>query len=187
VARTLQCAVSSHAGGGLRRDAQLDETIQPSLEDTIMHRTLKSSLFIAAVVALGTIAVTASAHNAISGSGHAVPLSNSSCFSESYGSITNSCAGAQLFEIPLDASTNPWGYLNATISAYGATSSNNVGCASFGVNSDITAVWGGSFTYLTSFGAFQTITLPGTYVPGGGSAYIACTINQGGRINVVNF
>jgi len=152
-----------------------------------MHRTLKRSLFIAAVVALGSVAVTASAHNALSGSGHAVPLSNSSCFSESYGSITNNCAGAQLFEIPLDASTNLWGYLNATISAYGATSSNNVGCTAIGVNSDITAAWGGSYTYLSAFGAPQTITLPGAYVPGGGSGYIACYINQGGRINVVNF
>jgi hypothetical protein len=141
--------------------------------------------FVASLLALSTFAGSAHARSASAFIGRAQNPADAGCFSEWYGTLTNNCSGTRVlfFPLPVDATGSYWGYVNA----YGASSANNVGCQVFGLNKEVTLVWGGSVVYLQSFGASAGIELGRGYVPDLGTLNAACWVNQGGRVNNVSW
>src|SRR5262249_25412249 len=109
------------------------------------------------------------------------------CFSEWFGTMRNNCSTPSYFTVPL--TVDPAGNYYVTVWAFGATSSNNVLCAAFGILNSTTrtaSYYGGAVYGLSSFGAAAAIPLPTTYVPVGGSLFVACTVNPGGQVNLVD-
>jgi hypothetical protein len=140
---------------------------------------------VASLLALTTFAGAAHARSASAFIGRAQNPADASCFSEWYGTLTNNCSGSRVlyFPLPIDHSGNYWTYVNA----YGASSANNVGCQPFGLNKEVTLVWGGGIVYLQTFGASAGIEVGGTYAPDLGTVNVACWVNQGGRVNNVSW
>jgi hypothetical protein len=150
-----------------------------------MHRS-RTRRILAAITTVATIATASPLAMARSTSAFVGRPQNSSdagCFWEWYGSLTNVCDTTKTLIVPLTVDVP--GNHTIFVSAYGAGAANNVGCAAFGVNKEVTAYWGGVASYLSTFGASVDITLSG-YVPPGGSLYVACFTNPQGRINMVN-
>lgn len=137
------------------------------------------------LMTMALVPLAALARTMPASSGRAVVWSDNSCFSMSYSSMQNTCTTMKSFELPLVVDTA--GSKTVYVSAYGASSSNNVGCAAFGINREVTAVWSSQRVWLPSFGASRIITLTGAYVPSGGFLYANCHVNYGGRVNVVDY
>lgn len=79
------------------------------------------------------------------------------------------------------------GNQTVNVSAYGASSANNVGCVAVGLDYHVTSYWSSPTTYLPSFGSSQQITLTGAYVPSMGRLYVTCYMNTGGRVNTIQY
>ena len=146
-----------------------------------MNTILKSTLMMAALLAAGTTTLDASASYTIGAfSGKANPSSDTSCFSENYDGVVNTCSVQKRWDMPLSAFTGGVG-IPVTVSAFGATSSNNVGCQSVGVSWDHGSVWYSGMQYLPSFGSAAQIELPAVYVPTG-IFFAYCLVNPGGQV-----
>jgi hypothetical protein len=104
------------------------------------------------------------------------------CFSAYYSGVYNNCAGPKAWFIPLVV--DPAGYYHAIVVAYSPNSSRNVGCAAVGVSNDISTYYGGKYAYLPAFGSSQSLHLDAS-VPGGGSLYAVCYLDQGTRVSTV--
>lgn len=140
---------------------------------------------LAAVLGLAAASVPASARSIIAFAGRAQNPADAGCFGEWFGTLTNGCSTARGLIEPLviDAAGN----YTVIVTAYGATPGNNVGCAAFGINKETTVFWGGAYSYLPTFGAAADLTLT-TFAPfPGGAIYAACTVNSGGRVDVINW
>jgi hypothetical protein len=153
-----------------------------------MNRILKSVLVVSAVASLGALAAPASARSSDAFMGRSQNPADYGCFSESFGSLTNNCTATKLLLIPLVMDPGPFNnWLNATVNAYGATPSNNVGCGAYGIDKTTLSVWSPGLVYLSSFGSPQDIVPSGAYYPADGTAYVACYVSPGGRVNTVRY
>lgn len=154
----------------------------------MLRKLTRSSIAaVATALMIGGVALPAGARTTVAFVGRPNNPAEAGCFGEWFGSMRNYCGTPSYFTVPLTVDVA--GYHYATVYAYGATASNNVGCAAFGVfnSTTDTATYYGSGTYwLTRFGAASAINLPATYVPAAGSLFAACTVNPGGQINLVN-
>jgi len=156
-----------------------------------MFHTLTRSIvaIITAVLVIGMVPLPANAGGArttVAFIGRPNNPAEAGCFGEWFGSMRNYCSTPSYFTVPL--TVDAWGYYWVTVSAYGASSANNVGCQAFGVfktTTDWASYYGSGTRYLPSFGASADIALSPVYVPGDGALFAACTINPGGQINVV--
>jgi hypothetical protein len=153
-----------------------------------MKRTIVLPLSgVAAVLAIATVALPAAARSVPVSSGHATwGGSDTACFSPWYESETNNCSTQKGYTIPLVIDQGGT-YFSVTVTAYGASSSNNVGCAAVAVDDDITSVWGGQTFWLSGFGAPENIALGSVYMPPSGTMFVSCSVDPGGRINAVNW
>jgi hypothetical protein len=151
-----------------------------------MKRNFKASFIAATVVlATGAVALPAFARSVVAyAGGRSAFPGDASCFAEDWGGAKNNCATMKSYEISLPVDSP--GSKNVWVNAYGASASNNVGCAAIGIDWAISTHWGGTKVYLPSFGSSATI-VTGAYVPSGGSLYLYCAVDPGGRINSVNF
>ncbi|AGP40474.1 hypothetical protein BE04_44270 [Sorangium cellulosum] len=153
-----------------------------------MNRIVKSTLVAASALALGAIALPAAARSSVAFMGRAQFPAEAGCFVESFGTMINNCSSMTRLIIPLimdpGASNN---YLHATVTAYAASMTGLVQCASFGVNSASGAVWGGAMQDLPALGSRQDIVLPGAYFNSDSTAYVACFVGPGGQVNQVRY
>ena len=143
---------------------------------------------IATALAIGATSLPASARSIVAFSGRSQNPADAGCFGEWFGTMRNYCSTAKAFILPL--TVDAAGYHNVTVSGYGASSSNNVGCMAIGVfktTTDWASYYSSGTYYLPSFGAAADIVLPATYVPGAGSLFVSCSVNPGGQINVINW
>lgn len=145
---------------------------------------INSTKMIIAAATLALAAVPAMAHGRTAsgfGEGRVTP-GEESCWSEFFGGATNSCSGSRRLVLPiLNDSTNK--NVAVTVNAYGASSTNNVGCYTQGRSKDAATFWSSPTKYLASFGSGQDIVLAGTWVPTDGMMDTYCFVNQGGRVN----
>ncbi len=146
---------------------------------------MKSKIKGLVIMTMAFIPLVAAARTTPASSGRAQFWSDGSCFVMSYSSMQNSCTTAKSFELPLVVDNA--GSKTVYVTAYGASSSNNVGCIAVGVNREVTAAWSSPRLYLPAFGSSQIITLTGAYVPSGGYLYANCWLNPSGRVNVVDY
>jgi hypothetical protein len=137
------------------------------------------------LITMALIPVLASARTMPASGGKAVSWGDNACFVMLASSMSNGCSTMMNFELPLVVDTA--GSKTVYVSAYGAGSSNNVGCSAAGVNREVTVGWSTPRLWLPAFGSSQVITLDGAYVPPGGFLFTNCYVNPGGRVNVVDY
>ncbi len=147
--------------------------------------TRHTRIAVASLLALSTLAGSAQARSMTGFGGRARDPADSNCFSEAYGAHTNNCNTARIleFSLPVDAPGDYWGYVNA----YGATSSNNVGCHLFGLNKDASLIWAGPVVYLPVFGTSVDILPARVHVPSFGTLSAGCWVHPGGRVTSVGW
>jgi len=110
------------------------------------------------------------------------------CLAISLGTMANTCTRVISFDWPLVIDNA--GAKTATVSGFGASSANNVGCKLQGANKQSTVVTysnGGQYLFLPTFGQSADIVLTGVTVPPEGQLLVNCQISPGGRIDVVNW
>lgn len=145
-----------------------------------MKRQLKQAVL--ALIVVLPIAVMARSFPA--SGGRPVDWADGTCFGMSGSAMYNTCTTAKRYEFALMIDSA--GSKTVQVIGYGATSSNNVGCAVAGVNREGTLAWGGTRKWLPGFGSRQTITLTDGYVPAGGYMYLNCQVEPGGTIIAVD-
>lgn len=107
------------------------------------------------------------------------------CHGDWYHSITNNCASTSEVEYPLVADGTAW--FTARVNAFGATPSNNVGCTVVVMTPDYAGVYAPPRVWLGSFGSHQNISIPDAYKEEGWANFLACTLQPGGRIHLVQW
>lgn len=147
------------------------------------NRNHALSLLTVAVIALGTFQPL-QARSLMASAGRAVAAADAGCFVLSYSSMTNVCSTVKRLEtaLPVDNA----GSVTVKVSAYGATSSNNVGCEAIGIDAAFTTVWGNGLRWLPAFGYVQSI-YTSTYVPAGGGLYVYCDVYPNGRVQMFDW
>jgi hypothetical protein len=150
-----------------------------------MQNKLKKFGTVSVLVAMAFVPLSVAARTMPASSGKAVNWSENSCFGMNGSSMTNHCTSPKSFELPLTVDNAGWKTVYVT--AYGASSANNVGCAAAGVNREMTAFWSSPGVWLGGFGSSQVLTLTNIYVPAGGYMFANCTMHPGGRVNVVDY
>ncbi len=146
-----------------------------------MKRQLKQALLATAF----TLPLAALASSVPASSGRPAIWGDGPCFLMTNSTMYNSCSTRRSYELPLPLSSG--GSKTVHVTASGATSSNNVGCAAVGVNREATLIWGGTRKWLPAFGSAQVITLTDAYVPAAGFLYVGCQVDPGGIINTVDY
>lgn len=128
----------------------------------------------------------ASARTALPSSGRASNYADEGCFSLAYSSMTNVCGTARSLEIPLTHDNSLSNWLSPKVTAYGATSSNNVGCTAIAIHKSLGYYYSntGGWEYLAGFGAPQDIAMD-IYAPGDTGLYVVCSVQPSGRVNLV--
>lgn len=158
-----------------------------------MQRTALRSLATIALAAAAAIPATMStseARTALPSSGRTFSMTDMSCFSMSYSSMTNVCGSMKYLEIPLthDNTINNW--LSPRVSAIGQAPNGTVGCTVSAIKNDWTAVWGNNnataYEFVSGFGVIQEIVLD-IFAPGDAGLYVTCQVYPGGRVNLVRW
>ncbi|KYF76056.1 hypothetical protein BE17_11690 [Sorangium cellulosum] len=154
-----------------------------------MNRIVKLTLVAASALALGAIALPAAARSSVAFIGRAQFPAEAGCFVESFGTMINNCSSMTSLIIPLIVDPGASGnYVYATVTAYAASTTGMVRCASFGVDSASGTVWGGAMQNLPALGSRQDIVLPGAYYFNSNStAYVACHVGPGGQVNQIRY
>jgi hypothetical protein len=144
----------------------------------------------AAMVALGSsIAPSASARSEVAWVGAANPRGNDSCFTESFGKVTNSgttCgSGALVWEmaLPVDSA----GIWNVTVNVTPTSDMTTIHCRAFGVNADASVQNLSVQTQPTTPSAPQNLQPMLVNVPSAGALYAACWVSAGATVNTVNW
>jgi hypothetical protein len=112
--------------------------------------------------------------------------STAGCFSEAFGSVTNSsCAGAPELVFPLIADAP--GAWTVVVDVTPTTAPGSIACGAFCFAQDNANYWGGPGPSPSTSGQSQTLTLSVSNVPMWGALYLECTLAQGAKINTVNW
>lgn len=184
---------STHGNGGtyfIRGKRRVsDQAVRPDVEPLRFHLTdnpeillsTTRSLSAAAVLVLMAFPGMALARGFSAFNGNPYTPAEASCWSHSYGSVTNNCTTKKYWCMPSVVDTT--GNYTVTVWAYAPSSTANVGCQATGINPEVTWQWSSAWTYLSTFGSSQPISLTGPYVPAGGQLYVCCEVGPGGRIN----
>ena len=148
------------------------------------HLKALGILGLAAALVIGVGAGAASAMKVGGSAGKAASSADNSCTDFAYGSLTNSCSTTKSFLVPLTFETE--GYKTLSFRAKGATSSNNVGCKGSSVI-DSGAFYATPTVYLSQFGSMQDVSVGDLYVHGTGPVYMNCSIDNGGKLFLVEW
>lgn len=152
-----------------------------------MNRTLGKLLFATvATLALGSLASPASAGRRVSAiAGIAQQPSQAACFTNSGGSVTNTCP-TRTFCVPLVYDWSLSNYANVTVTAK-APPGQLLSC------NTVTVTKQGSFFSWSGVvnapmnGTFVDIIVNGGGIPDGGAAYTCCDVPTNGTISVINY
>ncbi len=147
--------------------------------------TIQKSLAAAVVAAFGiTLAPSSEARSTIAWSGSPESPGDASCFTESYGTVTNTCSSNKTWEmaLPVDAA----GTWSVSVNVSTTSDPSSVKCVLYGVNSDGTYSAGGTLYQPTSAGAGVTISMA-VAVPSAGAMFLGCFLNTTTKVNTVNW
>jgi hypothetical protein len=109
---------------------------------------------------------------------------DTSCANYAYGSLVNDCSATKSFLVPLTFETS--GYKTLSFRAKGATSSNNVGCKGTSVM-DNGSYYATPTVYLSQFGSMMDVSVGDLYVHGTGPVYMNCSVDNGGKLFLVEW
>jgi len=112
------------------------------------------------------------------------PVSEPYCWGYNGPTIQNNCSQGKYWYMPLVNVGAGWFWI--TVTAQGASYSNNVQCISTGASSDGTIVYQSGWFALSQFGAARDINLS-TFVPSGGTADASCYVLPGGKLHTLNW
>ena len=149
--------------------------------------SIQTRLAAAAAVALFGIglASNAGARSTVAWAGAPNPLTAGSCFSESYGRVTNTgCAAQEIWEValPVDAA----GAWIVTPNVTPTSNPSTVRCMAYAVDQNVDVFWTSANAYATAASVPQNLTL-GVDVPSGGALYLGCFLQQGAAVNTINW
>jgi hypothetical protein len=150
-----------------------------------MNRTIVLSVLLASISAIG-LAQDSDARSLLPSAGRAQDPAQYGCFWLEHSTMTNGCTGpAKSFEIPLTMDGD--GLYTVTVTARGASTSNNVGCLATGIDRSGTAFAGPDpRKFLEVFNAPHDLVTRAWHW-GGGGVYVNCQVDLNARINVVRW
>lgn len=149
------------------------------------HRPLskiRAAVNLGAALTALTFSVHAYARSASAWSG--APHSDATtCFTEAYGAVTNTCSSSKTWEIglPIDSS----GLHGATVSVTTSSVANSVSCQLFGMAADGSSPSASSVVYAPTPSAAQNISFPNVTVPTNGYLFVNCYVLHGASVNSV--
>jgi hypothetical protein len=114
--------------------------------------------------------------------------SDMACLAINTATLQNNCGHTVSLDIPLTVDTA--GVKTVTVTAFGATSANNVGCRADATDKTVlTHIFsnGGAYQFLPSFGSRVDINLSGVTVPNAGQLMVNCQVNNGGLVLTENW
>jgi hypothetical protein len=88
--------------------------------------------------------------------------------------------------MPLTSAGNLF-LFTVTVTAQGASSSNNVGCRAVTAYASGNLAFIGPYVYLSQFGAAQGLALTNTFLPLGGTGMVDCWVNPGGKLHTMTW
>jgi hypothetical protein len=120
------------------------------------------------------------------------PLTLTNCWTEYYGAMWNTCASNHSLDVPLPVDNAGNTTVNVT-AIWGTRSSSSdttpySWCDAYGLDAGFTTIW--DSTPSTHSSSSATTVGIGTYVPGGGSLGLTCSmqnVNHGARLLTINF
>jgi hypothetical protein len=145
-------------------------------------------LFSAGVVAaLGVaFAPSASARSVAAWGGHPLSPGSSSCFTESYATVTNSTCNASVgweINLPVDAA----GTWNVTINATPTSDLSSVSCVVYGTSASASTLYESAASSPTQPSVAQSLQVFTVEVPSAGALYAGCFLKEGAKVNSVNW
>jgi hypothetical protein len=150
-------------------------------------KSIQKNLAALAIAAFGIgFAPSAGARSVSGWSGEPQNLENGGCFSESYATVSQSgCSGTQTWEVPLVVDAG--GTWNVTVNVTAASSTASISCLAFAITQDGSTHTQSTQYYPSSTGVAQNLPTMSVSVPSAGAMYLACFMNQGTKINTVNW
>ncbi|NMO13437.1 hypothetical protein HPC49_08750 [Pyxidicoccus fallax] len=147
---------------------------------------MKSRLKKVVLMAGALLPLVAVARSVPASSGRPEFWSDGTCFRVAYSTIINDCSTRKSFEIPLSIDSS--GDKTVVVAAQVTTTSGLVGCAAVGMNREFTQVYGGTRKWIgPPINTTQLITLTDAHVPSRGYLYVSCHLDNGGRVNSVDY
>jgi hypothetical protein len=149
-------------------------------------RTCVGVITVLVLIASSRFADASVSNRAINGnSAIPAPISAASCMWIYYGAVYNFCSSSINVIIPL--SVDQPGARTFTVTANAPSTASPVGCRVYSTNWDISTVSQSSFSYVTSFGSSQPISLAVPAVSHDGQTWVNCSIGPNAFVNVVNY
>lgn len=151
-----------------------------------MNRTGALALLAIPALAMAIAHGTSQARSLLPSAGRAVNPADYACFWLNGSTMTNGCTVNKTIEMALP--TDGDGHYTVTVTAQGQTTSNNVGCAAFGIDRAGLA-WASDDPrrFLSVFGSTAEDLSTRAWKWGGGGMYVNCLVDPNGRVNVVNW
>jgi hypothetical protein len=150
----------------------------------LMISKLSRSLFLVAAMVTGLVASPqlSEAHSLPARAGSSAYFSDAVCWSPYGPAMTNTCASARYWYIPLFDAGNQW----VTITAQGANNNSNVSCGATGWDKNGNYYYGSGWSNLSVFGPATDIVLS-LYVPSWGTGEVDCLVYPGGKVITANW
>jgi hypothetical protein len=151
-----------------------------------MISKVSQALFTMAVAGLATVASSPStqAGNLPARFGISDFPRELNCWQPFGATVTNICSATKVWSLPLINVGAGWFWV--TMTAEGASSSNNVECRTVGATATGSLVHIGGSVALSQFGSAQNLSLA-TFVPTGGSGMVDCWVNPGGKLHTLSW
>jgi hypothetical protein len=152
-----------------------------------MMSTRKINWMLATVllVVVGSFGINTHANMAVCPmAGIAQKPNEDTCFSNSYGKITNICSGTRRFCVAPEINSSGWWTVKVTaLRPNGGTLS----CRAVGVDHYGSPYNGTSHVSLNVVDIDTQFTVGSVYVPSYGAAFVCCDLSTNARIDTVNF
>jgi hypothetical protein len=153
-----------------------------SMKITILRSVLGLVTLVGAIMAVG---VTAEARSVSAFAGQAQNPALSTCFTNSWGTVTNACSGPEEYCVPLWSDSA--GH-TVEITMYAPDDSHNLSCEAF-----TTTPQGALSSWTTEEGSptvgedVQVTLSPSLSVPSEGGLFVCCAMAAGARIDTINY
>jgi len=150
--------------------------------------TLTRALSVLAIpgLAMAIAHGTSQARSLLPSAGRAVGPADYGCFVLSGSTMTNVCGVTKVWEMALP--TDGDGHYSVTVTAQGANTATNVGCAAFGIDrAGLGWASDDPRRFLSVFNNTAEDLTTRAWKWGGGGMFVNCLVDLNGRVNVVNW
>jgi hypothetical protein len=115
--------------------------------------------------------------------GHAQGSSNSSCFSENWGSVISSCASKPGWEVSMPTNS-PGSYWTPLMHVYGTSGSGSITCGVNGVSNDRFSIYTAPQQTASTGAGMLSFSV---WVPANGYLFAGCYMGNGSELYSVNW